>query len=147
VASNGGTVVTSIGHVAINAKDIDKSLDFYKRVLGLPEAFRVPNADGSLWMVYLKTGPDDFIEIFARAAKAAPRTNDDEGMKHYCLWVDSLDTTLKDIESRGVAIDYSKVRTGRSGCRQYFVADPDGVLIELMELMPDSMQARAMRGA
>jgi lactoylglutathione lyase len=144
---NGGTVVKSIGHVAINARDIDKSLDFYKRVLGLPEAFRLNNADGGLWMVYVKTGPDDFIEIFANATTAAPRRNEDEGMKHYCLWVDSLDATLKDIESRGVAIDTSKVKSGRSGCRQYFIADPDGVLIELMELMPDSMQARAMRGA
>jgi lactoylglutathione lyase len=140
-------VVKSIGHIAINARDIEKSLDFYTRVLGLPEAFRLHNADGTLWLVYVRSGPDDFLEIFAGASPAPARRNEDEGVKHYCLWVDNLDATLTDIESRGVAVDRAKVRTGRSGCRQYFVADPDGVLIELMELLPDSMQARAMRGA
>jgi lactoylglutathione lyase len=140
-------VIKSIGHVAINAKDIDKSLDFYKRVLGLPEAFRLSNDDGSLWLVYVKTGPDDFLEIFAGASRGPERKNDDDGVKHYCLWVDDLDATLTDLEKKGLAIDRSKARKGRSGCRQYFVEDPDGVRIELMELLPDSMQARAIRGS
>jgi lactoylglutathione lyase len=140
-------VIKSIGHIAINAKDIEKSLDFYKRVLGLPEAFRLHNDDGSLWLVYVKTGPDDFLEIFGGASKGPERKNDQEGIKHYCLWVDDLSATLTDLEARGVSIDRSRVRVGRSGCRQYFVADPDGVQIELMELLSDSMQAKAMRGA
>ena len=33
---------------------------------------------------------------------------------------------------------------GRSGCRQLFIADPDGVRIELMQMLPDSMQAKAL---
>ena len=140
-------MVKSIGHIAINAKDIEKSLDFYKRVLGLPEAFRLQNADGSLWLVYVKTGPVDFIEIFAGASQGPERQNDHQGIKHYCLWVDDLAATLKDLQAKGVAIDPSRVRVGRSGCRQYFVADPDGVQIELMELLPDSLQAKAIRGA
>ena len=140
-------MIKSIGHIAINAKDIEKSLDFYKRVLGLPEAFRLHNEDGSLWLVYVKTGADDFLEIFAGAKGGPERKNDQEGVKHYCLWVDDLDATLTDLENKGVAIDRSKARKGRSGCRQYFVADPDGVLIELMELLPDSMQAKAIRGS
>ena len=57
-------MITGIGHIAITCKDIDKSLDFYTRILGLPEAFRMNNDDGSLWMVYLKTGSDGFIELF-----------------------------------------------------------------------------------
>ena len=48
-------MITGIGHIAITCQDIDKSLDFYTRVLGLHEAFRMER-DGSLWMVYLKTG-------------------------------------------------------------------------------------------
>jgi len=108
-------VIKSIGHIAINAKDINKSLDFYKRVLGLPEAFRLNNDDGSLWLVYVKTGPDDFLEIFAGAARGPERKNDHEGIKHYCLWVDDLAATLADLEARGVAIDRSRVRVGRSG--------------------------------
>jgi len=31
-----------------------------------------------------------------------------------------------------------------SKCRQYFIQDPDGVRIELMQLMPESLQAKAL---
>ena len=34
-------MITGIGHFAITCKDIDQSLDFYTRILGLPEAFRM----------------------------------------------------------------------------------------------------------
>jgi lactoylglutathione lyase len=134
-----------MGHAAINAVDIEASLDFYTRVLGLPEAFRLQNEDGSLWLVYVKTGADDFLEIFAGGSSAPVRGNKDAGLKHICLWVDDLAATLEGIAERGYAVDPQGIKTGRSGCRQYFVADPDGVQIELMQLLPDSMQARAMR--
>mgnify|MGYP001271656140 CR=1 FL=1 len=140
-------MITGIGHVAINAKDMEKSLDFYERVLGLPEAFRLEGADGSLSMVYVKTGPRNFLEIFPRAAAGPERRNDQQGIKHYCLWVDDLAATLAELEARGLPVDRSRVRVGRTGSRIYFVADPDGVQVELMELLPDSMQARAMGAA
>jgi len=41
-------MITGIGHIAITAKDIDKSLTFYSEILGLKEAFRMHNDDGSL---------------------------------------------------------------------------------------------------
>jgi lactoylglutathione lyase len=133
-----------MGHAAINAVDIDASLDFYTRVLGLPEAFRINNDDGNLWLVYLKTGDDDFLEIFAGGSSAPERGNNDAGLKHICLWVDDLQATLEGLRKQGYAVDPQGIKTGRSGCRQYFVADPDGVKIELMQLLPDSMQAKAM---
>ncbi len=36
------------GHVAIRVKGIDKMPDFYCKGLGLKEAFRINNDDGSL---------------------------------------------------------------------------------------------------
>lgn len=140
-------MIKGIGHVAINAKDVEASLDFYERMLGLPEAFRLEGADGRLSMVYVKTGPRDFLEIFPRAAAGPERGRDQQGIKHFCLWVDDLAATLGDLEARGLPVDRSQVRVGRTGSRIYFATDPDGVQVELMELLPDSMQARAMGGA
>ena len=136
-------MITGIGHIAITCQDIDKSLDFYTRVLGLPEAFRMER-DGSLWMVYLKTGKDDFVELFTEGGPPAQIPNNASGFKHLCLWVDDLEATLHDLQAKGLDVDPAGVRTGRSKCRQYFIADPDGVRIELMQLMPESLQAQAI---
>ena len=65
--------------------------------------------------------------------------------KQMPIWVDDIDATLKGLKDRGLDVDPDAARTGRSGCRQYFIADPDGVRIELMQLMPDSLQAGAIR--
>ena len=138
-------MITGIGHIAITCKDIDKSLDFYTRILGLSEAFRMNNDDGGLWMVYVKTGSDDFIELFTNGGDQPDIPNNASGFKHLCLWVDDIEATLHDLEARGLDVDPSNVRTGRSKCRQYFIADPDGVRIELMQLMPESSQAAALK--
>ncbi|MDP6040078.1 MAG: VOC family protein [Candidatus Latescibacteria bacterium] len=137
-------MITGIGHIAITSSDIDASLDFYNRILVLPEAFRMHNDDGSLWMVYLKTGNGDFIEIFTNGGDTPDIPNNASGFKHLCLWVDDLEATLNDLKSRGLDVDPGNIRTGRSKCRQYFIADPDDVRIELMQLMPDSNQAQAL---
>ncbi len=138
-------MITGLGHIAITAKDIDKSLDFYTRILGLPEAFRMNNDDGKLWMVYLKTGSDDFIEIFTNGGDQPTIPNNASGFKHLCLWVDDIEATLHGLKERGLDVDPNNIRTGRSKCRQYFIADPDGVRIELMQLMPESKQAEALK--
>jgi lactoylglutathione lyase len=139
-------MITGIGHIAITCQDIEASLDFYTRVLGLPEAFRMDREDGSLWMVYLQTGGDDFIELFTEGGAPPEIPANASGFKHLCLWVDDLKATLHDLKSRGLDVDPAGIRTGRSKCRQYFIADPDGVRIELMQLMPESLQAQAIKG-
>jgi lactoylglutathione lyase len=137
-------MITGIGHIALVCKDIDKSLDFYTRILGLPEAFRMNNDDGSLWMVYVKTGSDDFIELFTQGGDQPDIPENASGFKHICLWVDELETTLHDLKTKGLDVNPDGIRTGRSKCKQYFIADPDGVRIELMQLMPESSQAKAL---
>jgi len=139
-------MITGISHFAITCKEIDKSIDFYTRILGLSEAFRMNNDDGSLWMVYLKTGSDDFIELFTNGGDQLEIPKNASGYKHLCLWVDDLDATLLDLKARGLDVDPKGAKIGRSKCKQFFIADPDGVRIELMQLMPDSRQAEAING-
>ena len=136
-------MITGIGHIAITASDFEKSIAFYRDTLGLPEAFRVDREDGSPWMAYFKTGQDDFIEIFDGKG-AAVEDVPEIGVKHICLWVDDIEQTLTDLQGRGMDVDPKGAKTGKSKCRQYFIQDPDGVRIELMQLMPESLQAKAL---
>jgi len=138
-------MITSLAHLAIIASDYERSIAFYRDILGLEEAFRVDNDDGSPWMVYFRTGPNDFIEIFAGGKEGdGPTSGRTIGIAHLCFWVDDLDKTVVDLQARGLRVNSDGIRTGRSGCRQLFIADPDGVRIELMQMLPDSMQAKAL---
>ena len=43
--------ISSLAHVALKVKDMDRSLDFYVGKMGFPEMFRL-HRDGTLWIVF-----------------------------------------------------------------------------------------------
>lgn len=136
--------ITSLGHVAINVKDLDKALDFYTRVLEFPEMMRLHKDDGSTWLVYLRITDDQFLEIFPGAdEERAPESWHNNGMTHLCLTVDDIDAVVKRITDKGVAL-IVQLKDGADGNRQAWIADPDGNRIEIMQMMPGSMQEKAI---
>ena len=134
-------MITHIGHTAYVVSDIEKSLDFYCHKLGLNEAFRLYNDAGELWIIYILVGQGGFVELFP----AKPFQQGPSSYQHLCLAVDDMEQTLAEIAARGLPIE-GQANRGKDGNRQYWLTDPDGNRIELMELAPDSPQAKAIRG-
>lgn len=132
-------MITGTGHVALRVSDVERSLRFYRDQLGLEEAFRIER-DGSLWLVYVKLPDGTFVELFPGYEGRAHLDEGKVGVAHVCLLVDDAVETAEALRARGVETD--EVRKGRSGCLQFFVADPDGHRIELMEILPDSLQGQ-----
>ena len=134
-------MITQIGHTAYRVRDIDASLDFYTR-LGLKEAFRLFRDDGTLWIVYLQLNASQFIELFPGATDRVELSPQTIGYAHLCLCVDDIETTTAAIVAAGIPLD-RPVRRGGDGNFQAWVVDPDGNRIELMQIMPDSLQAKS----
>lgn len=134
-------MITGIGHAAYGVSNLEKSLDYYCRGLGLREAFRLYNDRGETWIVYLQVRGLDFIEVFPdpRVRGGAPP---EHAYRHLCLMVDDIDATLSDLAGRGVAVDGPK-RQGKDSNWQAWLTDPDGNRIELMQIMPESPQQGA----
>ena len=61
---------------------------------------------------------------------------------HFCLLVDDLAATLRDLAARGLEAPGSPIQ-GLDHNWQYWIKDPDGNAIELMQIMPASPQAAA----
>ncbi len=137
-------MITGIGHVAFRISDLEKSLDFYCHKLGLREAFRLEQeGKPSPWIVYIQIAPGHFIELFPIAAsETLASTNPALTYSHFCLLVDDLSTTLRDLAARGLEVPGSPIQ-GLDHNWQYWIKDPDGNAIELMQIMPDSPQAAA----
>lgn len=137
-------MITQLGHVAYSVSDLEASLDFYCAKLGLQEAFRLYHDDGSTWIVYLLVGQGGFIELFPGGTPGAGRV--EGSYRHLCLAVDDMAATLEDLRGRGLALE-GEANRGKDGNVQFWLTDPDGNRIELMEIAAESLQAKAVGGS
>jgi catechol 2,3-dioxygenase-like lactoylglutathione lyase family enzyme len=135
--------IIGIGHVAIRVKDVERTLEFYVGKLGFSEMMRLER-DGRLWLLYLRITDTQFLEVFPEATgdRAPPR--EANGLNHLCLEVDSIEQALAELEAAGVPLA-SPRRLGADGNLQAWIEDPDGNRIELMQMAPDSLQAKAIQ--
>jgi lactoylglutathione lyase len=136
--------LTSLGHVAIRVKDIDRSLAFYTGRLGFREMFRLHRDNGDLWLIYLRISDTQYLELFPDAVGERAPGREANGLNHFCLCVENIDDTLRELASIDVAI-IQPLKNGPDGNRQAWFEDPDGNRIELLEMAPDCMQYLALR--
>jgi catechol 2,3-dioxygenase-like lactoylglutathione lyase family enzyme len=136
--------VTGIGHLAVVVSDMKRSADFYTGVLGFVRVFEIPDAKGNPWISYFKIGKDQFIELFYPKQEEAANEKARIGFSHMCFVVDDMKRTEAEILKRGGTLD-KPIKLGADGNYQAWLKDPDGNRIELMQIMPESPQAKHMR--
>lgn len=134
--------ISSITHVAIRVKDIDRSLAFYVGKLGLKEMLRV-DKDGKLWLMYLRITDSQYLEVFPEGVGERAGEREVVGYNHMCLEVPDIAQSVRELAAMGVEMIRPKV-LGVDGNWQTWIEDPDGHRIELMQMMPDSLQAKAI---
>ena len=128
--------VRQVAHVCVLADDLDRTRDFYARVLGMTTAFDFTK-DGRTFGFYLNAGGRSHVEVFRRgdAPEGSGRID------HLCLEVADLDAAIAHVRSEGVEPVRPKKR-GVDGTSQCWLADPDGTQIELFEYTGESAQFR-----
>jgi catechol 2,3-dioxygenase-like lactoylglutathione lyase family enzyme len=125
-----------LNHVGIYAKDFDESMRFYTQTMGLREAFSIKDEDGKPTLTYLQINKDTFLEL-APATAARPA-----GLSHVGIWPENLSATVAVLRQRGVKVD--DPRTGATKTSITNVTDPNGVRLELLDFLPDSLPRKAM---
>jgi lactoylglutathione lyase len=78
-------MIIGLGHVAYKVTDIDRSIEFYCKKLGLKEAFRLNHENGELMLVYLKVAEGQFIELFPGGIDKGKDEDERASFKHLCL--------------------------------------------------------------
>ncbi len=128
----------TIHHAAISAIDIAESIAFYEQ-FGFRVVLHWKDPDGELEIAHLKLG-ENFLEIFwyrdqAPAPESARSLATDLpriGVKHFALKVDSIHEAKKFAENHGIASNV-EVQQGRTGVAYFFIEDPSGILVEVLE--------------
>ncbi len=128
----------TIHHAAISAIDMAESIAFYEQ-FGFRVALRWKDPRGELEISHLKLG-DSFLEIFwyrnqAPAPESAGSLATDLpriGVKHFALKVDSVQEANRFAENHDMASNI-KIQQGRTGLAYFFIKDPSGILVEILE--------------
>jgi lactoylglutathione lyase len=122
-------------HTMVRVRDLDASLDFYCRKLGLREVRRTENAQGRFTLVFLAAPEDAGRAEHARAPLLELTWNWDpeaygggRNFGHLAYEVDDIYALCARLAEAGVTLN----RPPRDG-RMAFIRSPDGISIELLQ--------------
>jgi lactoylglutathione lyase len=124
-------IVKKLNHTRYRVNDLDRTVKFYKNVLGLEETRRSKSPRGSE-LVFLQAPPsEELIELCSFPASGPVQVQPD--LTHLAFEVDSLEAFGRHLASLG--LKYSDGPTMRPGGGGFaFIDAPEGYEIELIEL-------------
>ena len=120
-------------HTMIRVLDLDRSIDFYQKAFGLGVADHFDFDDFAL--VYLRNDENDFeIELTLNKGQTEPYTHG-SGYGHVAVCVDDAESEHARFKQLGLDPNDVKEfnRDGELMARFFFVQDPDGYKIEILE--------------
>lgn len=113
-------------HENYNVLDLEKSLVFYEKALGLTEKRRKESKDGSFIIVYVGNDESDFeLELTWLADRKEPYDLGDEEF-HLAFKADDFEAAHKLHEEMGCIVFENK------DMGIYFITDPDGYWLEII---------------
>ncbi|MBI4596544.1 MAG: VOC family protein [Candidatus Tectomicrobia bacterium] len=143
-------MIQGIHHTAISTGDIERSLRFYRDLLGFETVFsfdwkvgteRLDKITGlkdtSARVVMLKTG-NACVELFEyKTPKPKPgdamRPVCDHGITHICLEVTDIEGEYERLKAAGMVF-HCPPQGSERGLRATYGRDPDGNVVELLEV-------------
>lgn len=159
--------INHLAHASYRASDLEKSLYFYEECLGLQRAFVItlgefaqqliegknpdPEEEARLraeyearkdeiGLVYLKVAPGEFIELFpGDPLLDRVKTGERNGYLHLCLEVDDVYAWREHLIAKGANVT-TEISIGCDNAYQFWMTDPDGNEIEMMQYLPNAYQ-------
>ncbi len=145
--------VLRLSHIGICVSDLDRSVRFYRDVLGFkriseleiggePTSTLLQIDDVDLHAVYLERDGTR-IELLhykrpGATGDGSSRRMNQRGLTHLSLRVDSFADLLRNLEAAGVRVlEKSRIEIPAFEAAAVFVTDPDGTLIELVQAPGD----------
>jgi glyoxylase I family protein len=125
--------INKIDHVSINVIDIQKSLDFYGRILGLQQLDTVDC--GTFDITYFALPDGSRLELFDYhgSNKTNPREESEAGLRHIAFQVEDVAGHEKRLRAKGVEITLPTCELPDLGARVLLFLDPNGVTLEFCE--------------
>ncbi|GHT51818.1 hypothetical protein AGMMS49982_10300 [Bacteroidia bacterium] len=125
---------SKIHHISINVSDLVKSQNFYQ-FLGFCECHNY--CDDSVKIKHFSKG-DFILELFCYSSSPTTKTVPKEiehsefvGIEHFSLHTDNIESVYNLLKNH--IYNDKGIQLGRTGIRFFFITDPDGNRIEIVE--------------
>ena len=145
--------LADIHHVGLTVSDIERSIVFYRDLLGMTLLRRRPHVDNDyvskqtgyagvvLNVASFKVSPDspvslEIVQYMNHAGPAAETSTNQPATSHLCLTVSDLSAAVADLRGKGVRFktDPVAITAGpNTGGLVVYFNDPDGYTLELFQ--------------
>ncbi|MAV34615.1 MAG: bleomycin resistance protein [Planctomycetaceae bacterium] len=153
MASQPDWTVVDLHHLGLTVSDIDRSIVFYRDLLGMEVVGRRPSVTADyvalqtgypeveLNVASLRVGPHgrptlELAQYMSHVGEPSEPATNRSGASHLCLVVDDLVASYEALQARGVRFRSSPV-TITAGPNQgglvVYLYDPDGYVLELFQ--------------
>jgi lactoylglutathione lyase len=122
--------VKKLLHTRMRVSDMDRTIAFYRDVLGLEVVEQKVSPRGSQLAFLSVPNSDELIELCSFLASGEVKVQED--LVHLAFEVEDLDRTIQELESKGVPITDGPTQSS-SGSRFIFIDAPDGYEVELIQ--------------
>jgi catechol 2,3-dioxygenase-like lactoylglutathione lyase family enzyme len=128
------TMAFSIEHVTIRCRDLEASIDFFRRMFGAEVMLR-RELNESRKIVYLRIG-DSMLELMYLGPASEPvDSREHYGVHHIGIKVDDFESAYRDLKGKGADF-IGEPSEPTPGIRLVFLREPNGALIEIAERDP-----------
>jgi catechol 2,3-dioxygenase-like lactoylglutathione lyase family enzyme len=147
-------VVTGLDHIAVTVSDLDRSLAFYKDVMGFKEVerhrlegetiSRMAGKPGVIMQVVRllsPEGPKVLLDLQQYVQPKGTLSNAQLGManhSHFCFGVENIASAYAELKAKGVEfvsapVTFDLGHDSAGVIQVVFLKDPDGFILELVE--------------
>ena len=126
-------MVKKLLHTRYRVTDLEKTLSFYKDVLGLQETRRHTSGRGSQLVFFKAPGSEEEIEICKFDESGPVMVGPD--LTHLAFEVDDIEQFARESARKGYPLSDGPTETG-SGSVIAFIDAPEGYEIELIQRAP-----------
>ena len=131
--------ITGISHVGYFVSDLPRAIAFWHDFLGYEEAYTLPNKDNTgIRIAFIKINDRQHIELFNESS-----TVPHNFMSHLCFAVDDIEQMRTFLRSRGYDVKPGNGGKTKTGDYAFEIKDPDGMLIEFVQSLPDGLEMKA----
>ncbi len=135
-------------HVGLTVKNLQRSIAFYRDVVGMRETeFHMnnvkskefdtltnnPGAELKVAHLTLDSFMLQLIEYVAGGGKTLDLHHNHVGSPHLCIYVADVEAKLKDVQQRGDVTITSGLVQIAANMRSFYTEDPDGVPVEFLQ--------------